>query len=160
MAIRLPRDPAKIAGCTIHATEGGVWSQFAARECRAVGNFDDELAAPPGTESRDVESSGAARRTRVSARCLQVLVLSPIPEADSRASMASPEPLSPEPAPTGAPAEPAGTPLPPKGPAPPAVVGAPPHGGRRRWMFWTLGVVGLFVVLFEGVPWLRTALST
>src|SRR5262245_60913670 len=75
--------------------------------------------------------------------------------------MTSPDSPAPEPTPTGATAAPDGTPLPVGSPAsPPPPAGAPLHDRRRQRMFRILGLVALFVALFEGVPWLRTALST
>ena len=59
-----------------------------------------------------------------------------------------------EPSPTGATAAPGSPDL------PPPVVDAPPHDTRRRLLFRILSVVAVLVALFEGVPWLRTALRT
>src|SRR5262245_10614969 len=75
--------------------------------------------------------------------------------------MTSPDSPAPEPTPTGATAAPDSRPPPAGSPdSPPPVAGAPLPDRRRQRMFQILGVVALFVALFEGVPWLRTALST
>src|SRR5215470_9691571 len=64
--------------------------------------------------------------------------------------MGNPDVAVPEPTPTRpSPAAPAA-----------AVVSAAPPPSRRRWIIWILAGVGLLLVLFEGVPWLRNALST
>jgi membrane fusion protein (multidrug efflux system) len=74
--------------------------------------------------------------------------------------MASPEGSAPDQASTHASAEPVESP-PQSAPEPPRPpVAAPPRSSRRRWVSWTLGAVGLFLVLFEGVPWVRTALRS
>src|SRR5262245_26535263 len=75
--------------------------------------------------------------------------------------MASPESPGPDQQLAAARAEPVAKPPPDRRPeSPTAVSVAPPRRGWRRWVLWILGVVGLFLVLFEGVPWIRNALRT
>src|SRR5262245_38537224 len=75
--------------------------------------------------------------------------------------MASPERPAPDQRLAAASAEPVAKPPPARAQeSPTPVTGAPLRKGWRRWLPWILGAVGLFLVLFEGVPWLRNALRT
>ena len=38
--------------------------------------------------------------------------------------------------------------------------GTPAPSARRRWLLGGVGVLALLLILFEGIPWVRTALQT
>src|SRR5262245_24915411 len=72
--------------------------------------------------------------------------------------MASPDSPALDQPPARAATAPAQTPPPRAVPSPPAEAPAP--SARRRWVLRAAGVLALLLVLFEGMPWVRTALRT
>ena len=72
--------------------------------------------------------------------------------------MASPDSPALDQPPSRADAAPAQTPPPRTVPSPPP--GTPAPSARRRWLLGGVGVLALLLILFEGIPWVRTALRT
>ncbi len=72
--------------------------------------------------------------------------------------MASPDSPALDQPPARADTAPAQTPPPRTVPSPPP--GTPAPSARRRWLLGGVGVLALLLILFEGIPWVRTALQT
>src|SRR5262249_724693 len=71
--------------------------------------------------------------------------------------MASPDSPAVDP-PAHADTAPAQTPPPRAVPEPPPRT--PPPSARRRWLLPGVGLLALLLILFEGIPWVRTELQT